>query len=75
MGDLFIAPALVVGGAALALYSIFGKRRFYNDVEMPLTPEEEADKNTPPTVGERIGYGLLAVLVAGYGLWRLAAHR
>ena len=67
MGDLTFDPVFVVGGACVFIYALVGRRPFYNEVEMPLTPEEKYDTR-PPTVAERIGYASFGILLVIFGL-------
>jgi hypothetical protein len=44
MSDTQMAPAFLVLGVAIALYGIFNPGPYYNDADMPLTPEETEDR-------------------------------
>jgi hypothetical protein len=59
------ATALVIG-AAVIINGFFG-RDLRNDVEMPMTEEERADK-TPPTLASRLIYVLFGAALFIYGL-------
>ena len=65
-------PVFVIGGFAIVVYGLIGKKPFYNEVEMPLTREEREDKR-PPTKAERAGYVGFGVLLVLFGLWRLSS--
>jgi hypothetical protein len=62
---LLWAWALVIG-AAVIINGFFG-RDLRNDVEMPMTEEERADK-TPPTLASRFIYVLCGAGLFIYGL-------
>jgi hypothetical protein len=56
----------LVGGAAVIINGLFG-RDLRNDVEMPMTEEEQEDK-TPPTLASRLIYVLFGAGLFIYGL-------
>lgn len=62
---LLWASALVIG-AAVIINGLFG-RDLRNEVEMPMTEEERADK-TPPTFASRFVYVLFGAGLFIYGL-------
>ena len=65
---LLHALALVIG-AAVILNGFLG-RDLRNDVDMPMTEKEKADK-TPPTKGARAVYILFGSGLFAYGLVQL----
>jgi hypothetical protein len=66
MSGRLLNAFLLVGGAAIVLNGLFG-RDLRNDVEMPMTDEELADK-TPPTKTARIIYIIFGGGLFVYGL-------
>lgn len=66
MSEKVVSAILLVVGAAVVINGFFG-RDLRNDVEMPMTEEERADK-TPPTKGARIVYILFGGGLFVYGL-------
>lgn len=60
----------IVGGLAVAVYGIFGRRPFYNDVEHPLSDEERSD-SCPPILVERCFYIAFGLCLFSFGLWKL----
>jgi hypothetical protein len=62
--------AVTIGGIAVIIYGLFGRRPFYSDVEMPLNREERADFK-PPTRFERVAFIAAGALLAAFGIMRL----
>jgi hypothetical protein len=69
MSSRLLWAALLVGGVAIVVNGFFG-RDLRNDVEMPMTEEERADK-TPPSKTARIFYILFGGGLFIYGLVEL----
>jgi hypothetical protein len=53
MSSRLLSATLLVGGAAVVINGFIG-RDLRNDVEMPMTMEERADKTPPSTVARLI---------------------
>jgi hypothetical protein len=66
MSTRVVSAILLVVGAAVVINGFFG-RDLRNDVEMPMTAEERADK-TPPTKVTRVFYILFGGGLFVYGL-------
>lgn len=66
MSSRILLATLLVGGAAIVVNGFFG-RDLRNDVEMPMTEEERADK-TPPSKAARVFYILFGGGLVIYGL-------
>ena len=69
MSERLLSATLLIGGAAIVLNGLFG-RDLRNDVEMPMTEAELADK-TPPSKTARTMYIFFGLVLVIYGVFRL----
>ncbi len=63
-----MAPVFLVARLAIAIYGLFNRGPYYNDVEMPIT-SEEIDDRRPATEAQSVIYVACGILVAAWGLY------